>query len=471
MKIIPAINSLRLPTLINTIGVIGILVAGCSNNSDNTATIDDGNMAVPLPQAISAQAIDSSLLRVDVLVTPNGGTTTVYPLNITNVDGTQVRGTLNQSFTPGEYSISLVYYYDDPDFSDPVHPDGLVELMDVGDVTATISSGTKSVVDFTDAPQTLTDSDDDGSDNISELDARTSPFDSLVFPGQTIAPPHNPKITAYQGDFDTEWQDRAGTSSYTVYMDPAQGTPIADKLMTHANAVQPFGHLITIGDSFYVTITSVQETGESLESAEMFVQTKDLSIASTTPAEISVEAHDGETVISWSAVANADFYTVYWSDSPDFSTRNFVPNGNDVSTTTITHSDLQNQTMYFYLVTATVGAIESADSAIVGATPYGRLTPLTGVQILEGDGQLELSWVNPPGTNQTDMYMASDPSVTMENYNSLDNGMRHLNITSAFPHPNLINNLTYYFRFVLKDKYERYSEPSELFSAAPHPLP
>ena len=445
---------------------LGMLHAACSNNTDNnTATFEENKMAVPLPQAITTHAIDQNLLRVDVLVTPSGGTTRTYRLNITNVNNSEVRGTIAASFEPGEYTVSLVYYYEDPDFNDPTRSDGLVELMDLGDEQVSISSGNKSTVDFTDTPPNFTDTDDDGINNLEEVDTgnRTDPFDSLIFPGHTLAPPHYPKLVVYQNEsrFETHWQVRAGIEAYNVDMDPVQGAPIAEKDMIHPNATQGFGHSIGLTQPFYyTTITSWQNNNESLESAELYLEIKNDEIANS-PAWVSAEARESAVALEWAAVSGAQSYTVYWSDSPSFTTKSVVPNGDATTNTSIIHSNnLQNQSMYYYVVTATVGGVESADSATVGATPYGRLAPLN-IIVQEADQQITLQWTEPDGTARVDAYMANFSNVDKNNFQN-----QYPNTESPLQVTGLQNNTTYHFQFVLIDKYGR--ETKRLISATPH---
>lgn len=85
------------------------------------------------------------------------------------------------------------------------------------------------------------------------------------------------------------------------------------------------------------------------------------------------------------------------------------------------------------------------------STPPSPAPPSTlpsapaGVNAMAGNGQMTISWNAVAGATSYNLYMASVPSVTKNNWASLAGGMKHMNITSPFVLPDLANGTAYYF--------------------------
>ena len=85
------------------------------------------------------------------------------------------------------------------------------------------------------------------------------------------------------------------------------------------------------------------------------------------PYNVKADGADSKSVVSWSNVANATGYNLYWSLSPDVS----VSTGEKISNVSspYTHTGLSNGTSYFYIVTAVDSYSESNPSSVVSALP------------------------------------------------------------------------------------------------------
>ena len=353
------------------------MLVGCSNSSESQqADIDGEHMIAPLPAAISALTYDKNNLRITVVLSDATGNSQTYPLNITRVDTNEVRGSLERSFPPGLYSLRMIYGVQHPSF-------GLLNLMELGPVNVSVTPGVNSIANFSDILPIYTDSDDDGFSNLSELDIinGTDPLDSLVFPGHTLRPPHSPKVTIESVDsadipryqITVAWTELATESAYTVYMDANPGISRDTRrsaLYVIDGAATPYVHSQTITDNepLYITVTDTQAGQESLESAEMFVNGR--AFADTgNPPSLTAEAGIGEIKLSWEARTPVEAtYTVHWSESPEFTNMQSIPNLTD---TNFTHRYLKNGHMYYYYVSAG-DSLGNSRTSIVGATPYGR---------------------------------------------------------------------------------------------------
>lgn len=88
------------------------------------------------------------------------------------------------------------------------------------------------------------------------------------------------------------------------------------------------------------------------------------TLKSVTPAEKSAQ-------VSYSAVAGATSYNIYWSTSPQVTPQNFMGRGNSVSSA-FTAMSLVDGTLYYFVVTAVTQSDESGVSNEMSVTPTGQ---------------------------------------------------------------------------------------------------
>ena len=88
----------------------------------------------------------------------------------------------------------------------------------------------------------------------------------------------------------------------------------------------------------------------------------------TIPVIVQAMAGDGEATLNWQAVNDADGYRVYWSTNSDLSLSNFSDR-QDTSSNSATISNLSNDTIYYFFVTAVNSLGESAESSVVSVKP------------------------------------------------------------------------------------------------------
>lgn len=99
------------------------------------------------------------------------------------------------------------------------------------------------------------------------------------------------------------------------------------------------------------------------------------------PGDLVAQAGNARVLLNWSPVSEATGYRVYWSTTPDIHpyTAASYDGFADVSETHNSVSPLQNGVAHYFVVTATMGAAESAASAEVTATPRANALTDTGV--------------------------------------------------------------------------------------------
>ena len=98
------------------------------------------------------------------------------------------------------------------------------------------------------------------------------------------------------------------------------------------------------------------------------------------PSNLVSTPGDGQNRLTWSAVAGATSYNLYWSTSPGVS-RSSGQRIADIASPMMMHSGLVNGTIYYYVVTALNAAGESSESMEVSAEPMdgpGTMDPLFG---------------------------------------------------------------------------------------------
>ncbi|MBI2890729.1 MAG: fibronectin type III domain-containing protein [Nitrospirae bacterium] len=207
-----------------------------------------------------------------------------------------------------------------------------------------------------------------------------------------LAAPTGLTVTAGNGGVTLAWNAVAGATGYKVYHGTSSSNLSQWALSSEANAT--VGGL-TNGTTHYFAVAG---TAGSVESAKSDVVSATPSGASqgvvlSAPAGVAVTVGDGQVTISWTTVAGASSYKVYFGTSPSALTSTAAG-----STTSAAISDLTNGTTYYFAVAAVSGSAESSKSAIVAGTPtavadttppvFAGLAFATAVS----SGQIDLSW-------------------------------------------------------------------------------
>lgn len=123
---------------------------------------------------------------------------------------------------------------------------------------------------------------------------------------------------------------------------------------------------LDIGRTYYFVVTASNPNGESVPSFEVSAAPQ-VSPPPTSPAGVTAEDGNGLAIIRWDPVAGATSYNVYYAADTGVS-RTAGTKKTGVSSP-LTVSPLTNKTGYFFVVTAVNANGESAESAMVSATP------------------------------------------------------------------------------------------------------
>ena len=132
-----------------------------------------------------------------------------------------------------------------------------------------------------------------------------------------------------------------------------------------------------------------------------------IALNQTIQASLSVqESGDGFVTLAWSKVPSASGYEIFVStassiDPHNPSTYTYRVNSS-VPSAKIT--GLKNGTLYYFGVTAIVGAEATDLSNVVSATPQAQAVASIKLRATPGDGYVDLSWDAVPGATQYDVF-------------------------------------------------------------------
>jgi fibronectin type 3 domain-containing protein len=277
-----------------------------------------------------------------------------------------------------------------------------------------------------------------------------------VAPGP--ASPASVNATAGDKVVTLSWAPVSGASSYNVYWSQASpvipggsGVTKIDQLTT-----TNYSHVgLTNGDKYYYIVTAVNASGESAKPIE--VSATPMPPAPGAPMNLAATSGDMQIQLSWSPALDATSYNVYWSKAagvaPGGAGVTKVPG---VTATSYVHSGLTNGDTYYYVVSATGMAGESAPSAEKSARPLPPPPPAPlGLTAVAAKDVLEIAvqWFDVPNYPSAtapiqlgyNLYRGLQPGLA-SNLNDPTKVTKFANVTAPFiDTTNLATATTYYY--------------------------
>lgn len=202
-------------------------------------------------------------------------------------------------------------------------------------------------------------------------------------------------VTATPGDSQVTiaWTTVPGATSYNIYwsttagVTPANGTQIPGATSPHAQTG------LTNATTYYYVVTAVFGSTESAPSTQVSAIPA-ATAAPAAPTGVTATPGNGQVIIAWTAVPGATSYNIYWATATGVTPLNGIKITGATSPFTLT--GLTNGTIYFFVVTAVNGNLESTPSSEVSAlpstTPSGKPFIQATVLSLTGLGN-PLSWL------------------------------------------------------------------------------
>jgi hypothetical protein len=111
------------------------------------------------------------------------------------------------------------------------------------------------------------------------------------------------------------------------------------------------------------------------------------SAVAATPTGLTATAGDGRAILTWNPSGNATSYNL---KRATMSGGPYTVVASNITDLSFTNSGLANGTVYYFVVTATNAAGESADSAPIGAQPLSIASPQLTIEARAG--QLQITW-------------------------------------------------------------------------------
>src|SRR6185437_3523534 len=149
------------------------------------------------------------------------------------------------------------------------------------------------------------------------------------------------------------------------------------------------------GTTYYYVVSANYSAGASLNSNE--VSATPIAIVPAAPTGVTATAGDQEISVSWKSVSGADSYTVKRgtiSGGPYTSLPSVM-----AGKTILIDTGLSNGTTYYYIVTATNSAGESAASSEVNAQPGPQTGAPGNLSAQPGNKVVSLTWNAAVGAN------------------------------------------------------------------------
>ena len=249
-----------------------------------------------------------------------------------------------------------------------------------------------------------------------------------------LAAPTGVTASAASAQVTVSWSPVTGASSYDIHFSTSPGVTVGTGTLI-SGATSPHTHTALVdGTTYYYVVTGANGIGgggRSAESAEVS------AMPLAPPTGISAAAATGEVTVTWSPVAGAASYNLYWAPFPGVTkaTGALIPG----VTSPHLHAGLVDGTNYYYVVTALNsfgGGAESSESAEVSAMPLGLPA---GVAASAGTGDVTVTWSPAAGATSYNLYWSTTPGVTKAT------GTQVPGVTSPHVQTGLASAVTYYY--------------------------
>lgn len=282
--------------------------------------------------------------------------------------------------------------------------------------------------------------------------------------GESIPPPAAPQnfiASSANGQIILSWGKVNGATQYRVYwsttarVNKQTGTMIL-------NVSSPYAHTgLMNGTVYYYVVTAVSQYGESAESAEVSAAPTPAA-PPLPPTSVATSASHRTVNIAWTASQSEEAvtsYNIYWSISSGVTKESGIRI--EGVTSPYAHTQLINDTTYYYIVTGTNKYGEGNGSQEVSATPTRGNVPLapTGLTATEGNFEATISWNPVGGATTYNIYWSTSSDLSSQN------GTKIEAVTSPYLHSGLSEETTYYYVVTAVNGYGE-SEDSAKVSVA-----
>ncbi|WP_407643526.1 glycoside hydrolase family 6 protein [Cohnella endophytica] len=261
-----------------------------------------------------------------------------------------------------------------------------------------------------------------------------------VIPGGTVTVPAAPTgLTATAGNAQValSWTASSGATSYTVKRATTSGGPYTN-VATGVTATSYTNTGLTNGTTYYYVVSASNSAGASANSTQASATPTAGVTIPAAPTGLTATAGNAQVALSWTASSGATSYTVKRATTSGGPYTN-VATG--VTATSYTNTGLTNGTTYYYVVSASNSAGESANSTQASATPSTGVTipaAPTGLTATAGNAQVALSWTASSGATS---YTVKRATTSGGPYTNVATGVT----ATSYTNTGLTNGTTYYY--------------------------
>lgn len=253
--------------------------------------------------------------------------------------------------------------------------------------------------------------------------------------------PQNVVSSNANGQIILSWGKVNGATEYRIYWSTTAGVNKEMGTMI-PNVSNPYAHTgLTNGTTYYYVVTAINQYAESAESIEVSA-TPSIATPPLPPSNVATHASNRTVNIAWTASQSEEVvtsYSIYWSVSKGVTKASGIRIA-DVSSP-YTHTNLINDTTYYYIVAGVNKYGEGNASQEVSAMPSRGNIPFapTGLTATAGNYQATISWNAVGGATSYNLYWSTSSDISSQN------GTKIEAVTSPYTHSGLDENTTYYY--------------------------
>jgi lysophospholipase L1-like esterase len=257
------------------------------------------------------------------------------------------------------------------------------------------------------------------------------------------AVPQNIVSSNANGQAILSWGNVSGATEYHIYWSMTAGVRKETGTII-SNVSSPYTHTgLTNDATYYYVVTAANQYGESAESKEVSA-TPSITTPPLPPSSVMTYVTNKTVNIAWTASQSEEVitsYNIYWSISSGVTKSNGIKIS-DVSSPYI-HTNLINDTTYYYIVAGVNKYGEGSGSQEVSATPTRGNIPLapTGLTATAtvGNYTATISWNAVGGAISYNIYWSTSSDISSRN------GTKIENVTSPYSHSGLDEGKTYHY--------------------------
>jgi len=213
-------------------------------------------------------------------------------------------------------------------------------------------------------------------------------FDNIKVYVEPVPSPNGLAASPGNGMVQLEWLAVDGAATYTVKRSETDGGPYT----TIANGITETFYIddtVVNGVTYYYVVTATGPLGESGPSNQAAVTPSEDAVKPEAPAGLAATQRNAQIDLEWNPVDKALYYTVKRSLQEEGPYQVIAAS---ISGTSYRDGGLDNDTAYYYVVSATSIGGEGDNSAPVLAVPRDHLTTPAVTASITSNGGVILAW-------------------------------------------------------------------------------